>query len=59
MKNVKPDIASEVIRLFYNNTITVEKAVEVYLGIRSSSIQLDNTAEIKKILDITKDDDLF
>ena len=50
MKDIKMDLANEIIRLYNNEEVSDKKVVDIYLGIRALKIQLDNTKTISDLV---------
>jgi hypothetical protein len=50
MKDIKMDLANEIIRLYNNEEVSDKKVVDIYLGIRALKIQLDNTRTMRDLV---------
>ncbi|MBA3285687.1 MAG: hypothetical protein H0U27_11600, partial [Nitrosopumilus sp.] len=59
MKNTKMNLADEILRLYNNRKISVQKVVAIYLGISALKIQLDNTTTIRDLVQLIDDDSMI
>lgn len=59
MRDIKMDLANEIIRLYNNEEISDKKVVDIYLGIWALKIQLDNTKTIRNLVGVEDNDSLI
>jgi predicted metal-binding transcription factor (methanogenesis marker protein 9) len=50
LTNIKKDLASEILRLYNRRELSDEEMIKIYLGNRMLQIQLENTKDIKRLV---------